>query len=175
VGPQSNPPRTPCRRTDLWLRRLSSRRLRGLDSLLGPDILHRGARMSQKGPARETREPQSAEEPTPPFGHRMGFWRGTALPSRCGGRRRSDHGRHPVGASGNLYILRCRTSAGACGRRPAPTASTGGTPVEAVARQLQHFSCWWGRPCVAHPGVQPAAASRSTFQDETQRKQRTLP
>jgi hypothetical protein len=20
-----------------------------------------------------------------------------------------------------------------------------------VARQLQHFSCWWGRPCVARP------------------------
>ena len=38
----------------------------------------------------------------------------------------------------------------ACGTAK-PTASTGGTPVEAVARQLQHFSCWWGRPCVADP------------------------
>jgi len=27
----------------------------------------------------------------------------------------------------------------------------GGTAVEAVARQLHHSSCWWGRPRVAHP------------------------
>src|ERR1035441_6616072 len=45
-----------------------------------------GARMSQRRPVRGAQEPQSAEVRTPPFGHLMGFWRGTAGPPlRVGG------------------------------------------------------------------------------------------
>jgi hypothetical protein len=36
-----------------------------------------GPRMSQKGPARGTPEPQSAETPMPPFGTPTDFWRST--------------------------------------------------------------------------------------------------
>ena len=48
-----------------------------LDTLLGPGILHLGARKCQKAPARGMREPRTAEAPMPPLGHRTGFWRGT--------------------------------------------------------------------------------------------------
>src|ERR1019366_280253 len=36
-----------------------------------------GPRMSQRRPVRGAQEPQSAEEPLPPFGLLIGFWRGT--------------------------------------------------------------------------------------------------
>jgi hypothetical protein len=38
-----------------------------------------GPRMSQKGPARGTPEPQSAETPMPPFGIPTDFWRSTGI------------------------------------------------------------------------------------------------
>ena len=41
-----------------------------------------------EGSARGAQEPQSAEAPMPPFGHLMGFWRGTppgaSIPTRLG-------------------------------------------------------------------------------------------
>src|SRR5450756_228171 len=44
------------------------------------------------GTAREAKELQSAEAPMPPFGHPMGFWRGTAGDAGPRRRRRTSLG-----------------------------------------------------------------------------------
>jgi hypothetical protein len=84
VPPQSNPPRTPCRSTDLRLRRLGCRRLQASTPCSVRTSFTSGReRVRRRRPGEPGNVNQSAEVPMPLLRGHMDLWRCTGGVSNC--------------------------------------------------------------------------------------------